>query len=151
GVAPADVVEFVHATTVATNTITERKGVKVALLTTRGFRDVLELARFRAPRPYDIRFRKPEPLVPRNLRFEAPERIAPDGTVVEALALAALETVAQALGRAEVSALAICFINACANPAHETQAAQFFARRLPRLSVTASTALLPQVGEYERT
>src|SRR5215831_16129259 len=101
GVAPADVVEFVHATTVATNTIIERKGVKVALLTTRGFRDVLELARFRAPRPYDIRFRKPEPLVPRNLRFEAHERVAADGTVVEALDPAGLEAVAQALERVQ--------------------------------------------------
>src|SRR5262245_39516551 len=150
-VAPTNIGEFVHATTVATNTIIERKGVSVALLTTRGFRDVLELARFRAPRPYDIRFRKPEPLVPRDLRFEARERIAADGTVVEALDLAVLEGVAQALERTQVSALAICFINACANPAHENAAADFFAQRLPRLSVTASTSLLPQVGEYERT
>src|ERR1700704_1129608 len=78
-VVPARIAEFVHATTIATNTIIERRGVKVALVTTRGFRDVLELGRFRAPRPYDNRFRKPDPLVPRNLRFEAPERIGADG------------------------------------------------------------------------
>ncbi len=150
-VAPERIGEFVHATTIATNTIIERKGVKVALVTTRGFRDVLELGRFRAPRPYDSRFRKPDPLVPRNLRFEAPERIGADGRVVHALEIEALEGIAQALERERVDALAICLINACANNVHETQAADFFRARLPGLSVTASTSLLPQVGEYERT
>jgi N-methylhydantoinase A len=143
--------EFVHATTVATNTIIERKGVKVALVTTAGFRDVLELARFRAPRPYDIQFRKPEPLVPRQLRFEVPERVGADGKIVRPLDAGSLEEIAQVLERENVRALAICFINSCANNAHEVQAAEFFARRLPGVSVTASTALLPQLGEYERT
>ena len=143
--------EFVHATTIATNTIIERKGVKVALVTTAGFRDVLELARFRAPRPYDVRFRKPEPLVPRQLRFEVSERISADGKIVRPLDAGALEEVAWALERADVRALAICFINSCANNVHEVQAAEFFSLRLPGVSVTASTALLPQLGEYERT
>src|SRR5215218_4882612 len=109
--------EFVHATTVATNTIIERKGVKVALVTTAGFRDVLELARFRAPRPYDVRFRKPEPLVPRQLRFEVVERIGADGQIVRPLETDSLESIAQALEHADVKALAICFINSCANNA----------------------------------
>lgn len=143
--------EFVHATTIATNTIIERKGVKVALVTTAGFRDVLELARFRAPRPYDVQFRKPEPLVPRQLRFEVQERVAADGSIVRPLDMTALEEIACALEAAGVRALAICFINSCANNAHEAAAAAFFARRLPRVSVTASTALLPQLGEFERT
>ena len=150
-VAPSRIAEFVHATTIATNTIVERKGVKVALVTTRGFRDVLELGRFRAPRPYDARFRKPEPLVPRRLRFEAAERIGADGAVVQALEIETLESVAQALERERVDALAICFLNACANSRHEIQAADFFRARLPGVSVTASTSLLPQIGEYERT
>ncbi|MEO8442226.1 MAG: hydantoinase/oxoprolinase family protein, partial [Betaproteobacteria bacterium] len=143
--------EFVHATTIATNTIIERKGVKVALVTTAGFRDVLELARFRAPRPYDVGFRKPEPLVPRQLRFEVSERIGADGKIVRPLDAGSLEEIACALERADVRALAICFINSCANNVHEVQAAEFFSRRLPGVSVTASTALLPQLGEYERT
>ena len=113
------ITEFVHATTIATNTIIERKGVKVALLTTLGFRDVLELARFRSPRPYDVEFRKPEPLVPRRLRFEVTERIGATGSVVQPLDRSALEGIAQALEREQVSALAICFVNACANNAHE--------------------------------
>jgi N-methylhydantoinase A len=145
------VAEFVHATTIATNTIIERKGVKVALVTTAGFRDVLELARFRSPRPYDIEFRKPEPLVPRRLRFEVPERVAADGSVVQPLDKSTLEGIAQALEREQVSALAICFVNSCANNAHEVQAAEFFSARLPAVSVTASTSLLPQLGEYERS
>jgi N-methylhydantoinase A len=145
------VTEFVHATTIATNTIIERKGVKVALVTTAGFRDVLELARFRSPRPYDIRFRKPEPLVPRRLRFEVLERIGADGKIVRPLDGSTLEEIAQALEREEVSALAICFINSCANNVHEVQAAEFFSARLPGVSITASTTLLPQLGEYERT
>ena len=148
---PRNIVEFVHATTVATNTIIERKGVKVALVTTAGFRDVLELARFRAPRPYDIEYRKPEPLVPRRLRFEVPERIGSNGSIVRALDLSVLENIAQTIEREGVSALAICFINACANSLHEMQAAEFFSARLPGVSVTASTFLLPQLGEYERT
>src|SRR5258708_4722632 len=93
------VTEFVHATTIATNTIIERKGVKVALVTTAGFRDVLELARFRSPRPYDVGFRKPEPLVPRRLRFEVPERIGANGGVVRPLDRNALESIAQSLER----------------------------------------------------
>jgi len=145
------VVEFVHATTIATNTIIERKGVKVALLTTAGFRDVLELARFRAPRPYDVEFRKPEPLVPRRLRFEVAERMGADGNIVRPLDKSALEGIAQALEAEGISALAICFINSCANNRHEIEAAEFFRTRLPAVSVTPSTALLPQLGEYERT
>ena len=145
------VAEFVHATTIATNTIIERKGVKVALVTTAGFRDVLELARFRSPRPYDIEFRKPAPLVPRHLRFEVTERVAADGSVVQPLDKSALEGIAQALEREQVSALAICFVNSCANNAHEVQVSKFFSARLPAVSVTASTSLLPQLGEYERS
>jgi N-methylhydantoinase A len=148
---PDRIAEFVHATTIATNTIIEHRGVKVALVTTRGFRDVLELGRFRAPRPYDSRFRKPDPLVPRRLRFEAPERIGADGSVVHALELETLEEIAQALERERVDALAICLINACGSGVHEAQAAEFFRTRLPGMSVTTSTSLLPQVGEYERT
>jgi len=148
---PESIVEFTHATTVATNAIIERKGVRVALVTTRGFRDVLELGRYRAPRPYDINFRKPEPLVPRQLRFELDERMAADGTVIRGIALDSLERIATALKEAEVDAVALCLINSYVNPAHETAAASYLRERLPRLSVSVSSMLLPQMGEYERT
>ena len=85
GIAPGDISEVAHGTTVATNAIIERKGVRVALVTTRGFRDVLEIARYRAPRLYDVFFRKPEPLVRRRHRMEVSERIAADGTVLAPL------------------------------------------------------------------
>jgi len=149
--APDAVSELVHATTVATNAIIERKGVRVALVTTEGFRDVLELARFRAPRPYDIRFRKPEPLVPRELRFEVPERIGARGEIVTALDEARLAEVAAEIARCDVQAVAVCFLNAYVDDRHERAAARVLAQHLPGCSVTLSTSLLPQVGEYERT
>jgi N-methylhydantoinase A len=151
GIDPDDITEFVHATTVATNAIIERRGVRVALVTTRGFRDVLELGRFRAPRPYDINFRKPDPLVERRLRFEIDERIAADGSIVNSLNPDSLESLAQVLGREQIDAVAICLINSYTNPAHEIEAAEFLRRRFPALSVSTSSSLLPQMGEYERT
>jgi len=149
--APDVIAELVHATTVATNAIIERKGVRVALVTTEGFRDVLELARFRAPRPYDIRFRKPEPLVPRELRFEVPERIGARGEIVTALDERRLAEIAAEIGRCDVQAVAICFLNAYVDDRHERAAARVLAEHLPGCAVTLSTSLLPQVGEYERT
>ncbi len=151
GVASAAIGEFAHGTTIATNAIIERRGVKVALVTTRGFRDVLEIGRFRSPRLYDISYRKPDPLVERRLRFEVPERITGHGEVFVPLDTAALERVAQAIEREGVQAIAVCFINSYANPAHEAAAARYLAQRLSGVSVSASTQLLPQINEYERT
>ncbi|WP_027351330.1 hydantoinase/oxoprolinase family protein [Halotalea alkalilenta] len=147
----ADIHEFVHATTVATNTIIERKGAKVGLLTTKGFRDVLEIARFRTPRLYDIDYKKLDPLVERSLRLEVDERIAADGSVLVPLAQADLEAAALVFAQAEVEAVAVTFINSYANAGHERLAAAFLAQRLPGVPVTASVDLLPQLGEYERT
>jgi len=151
GVLPGQIREFVHATTVATNTIIERKGARVALVTTEGFRDVLEIARFRTPRLYDITYRKPDPLVPRDLRFEVAERIGADGAVVTPLDETRLEAIAQAIEAAGVESIAITLINSHVNADHEQRLAAFFRARLPSLLVTASSDLVPQIGEYERT
>lgn len=151
GINPADIAEVAHGTTVATNAIIERKGVRVALVTTEGFRDVLEIARYRAPRLYDVFFRKPEPLVERRLRFQVPERIAASGEVVRPLDCDAVLAVAEKCVAAEVDAVAICFINAYANGAHEEEAAALFRQRYPELPVTVSSELVPQIQEYERT
>ncbi|MBB4302117.1 N-methylhydantoinase A [Rhodobium orientis] len=151
GVDPADIREFVHATTVATNTIIERKGAKVGLVTTLGFRDVLEIARFRTPRLYDITYRKPDPLVPRDLRFEVAERMGADGAVVAPLDESRLEDIASAMETAGVEAVAITLINSHVNADHEQRLADFFRKRMPDLMVTASSDLVPQIGEYERT
>jgi N-methylhydantoinase A len=151
GVGADQIAEFAHGTTVATNAIIERKGVKVALITTAGFRDVLEIARFRSPRLYDLDFRKPEPLVERRLRFGVRERVMSDGSVLTPLDLADMERVCAALERERVDAVAVCFINSYANAANEIAAVEFISRRLPAVSVSASTQLLPQINEYERT
>ena len=151
GVAPRDIREVAHGTTVATNAIIERKGVKVALVTTRGFRDVLEIARFRSPRLYDVSFRKPDPLVERRLRFEIPERIAADGTIVQPPDMAAVAEAAARCAAASVDAIAVCFINAYVDPAHEEIVAAALHERLPDVPVTVSGELVPQIQEYERT
>jgi len=151
GIAAGDIAEFAHGTTVATNAIIERKGVKVALLTTKGFRDVLEIGRFRSPRLYDMSFRKPAPLVERRLRFGITERTMSDGTVLLSPDEADLERTARLIEREDVAAVAVCFLNSHVNPGNERIAAEFLARRLPRVSVSTSSQLLPQINEYERT
>lgn len=149
--AASAITEFAHATTVATNTIIERKGVKAALVTTKGFRDVLELGRFRTPRLYDISFRKPEPLIERRLRFEVDERIASDGSVLKNVDDANLDAIIASLSTQNVKAVAVVFVNSYVNPENERYAAHYLAERLPGVAVTASISLLPQIGEYERT
>jgi N-methylhydantoinase A len=146
----AEVGVFVHGCTVVINAITERKGVRVALLTTRGFRDVLEIARGNRPDMYNLLYRKPEPFVPRRLRFEVSERIGADGDVVTPLAPEELEEVAQACRDAKVEAVAICFLHSYANPAHEEQAAQELARLLPGVAIGTSAEITRQWREYER-
>ncbi len=151
GVAPDAVREFSHGTTVATNAIIERKGVRVGLITTEGFRDVLEIGRFRLPKLYDMSFVKPEPLVERRLRLGVRERIGADGSVVTPLDTAALDAAADALAAAEVDAVAVCFMNAYVNPEHEQAAAAALRERLDGIAVTASCEIVPQIQEYERT
>ncbi len=146
-----DIREFVHATTVATNTIIERKGARVGLVTTKGFRDVLEIGRFRTPRLYDIDYKKPAPLVPRQLRCEVTERIDARGKVVTPLETADLDAAVAIFRREGVEAAAVTLVNSYVNPDHERAAAAYIAARLPDITVTASVDLLPQLGEYERT
>src|SRR5262245_32943045 len=141
-VGAAAIAELAHGTTVATNAIIERRGVRVALVTTRGFRDILEIGRFRSPRLYDLRFRKPEPLVERRLRFEVRERISGRGEIVVALDREGLETIAQRIAAEGVDAVAVCFINSYVNPVHEDAACELLAQRLPGISVSSSTQLL---------
>ena len=150
-IAASDIGEVAHGTTVATNAIIERKGVKVALITTEGFRDVLEIARFRAPRLYDIGFRKPEPLVERRLRFTVPERITATGEVDKPLDEKELMKIANRCAEAGVNAIAVCFLNAYVNPRHEEQSAILLNDLLPGIPVTRSSELVPQIQEYERT
>lgn len=151
GVSGSQIIELAHGTTIATNALIERRGALVALITTRGFRDVLELGRFRSPRLYDLKFRKPDPLVERRLRFEVTERCDANGNVLQPLDESELGAIADAIEKENVQAIAVCFINAHVNPANEQAAVRYLAARLPQVSVSASTQLVPQIGEYERT
>ena len=148
-----DVVEgVVHATTVATNTILEFKGVRTALVTTEGFRDVLEMRRLRIPVLYDLQYEKPAPLVPRRLRFEIPERLGPKGEVWRELDEGAVEAVAVKLRQAGVEAVAVCLLHSYANPAHEHRVMELIRRHAgDDLYITCSADLLPEIREYERT
>ncbi len=151
GVAPASVVEVVHGTTVASNTILQKKGARVGLLTTRGFRDVLEIGRVRTPDLFDLTWEKPEPLVERRHRLEVDERIAADGAVVRPLDREGLLAAAERLVADGADVVAVSFINSYVNPAHERLAESLLAARFPTLDVTASYRVLPEIKEYERT
>ena len=144
-------VEILHGTTVGSNTILQRSGAKTGLITTRGFRDVLEIGRIRMPEMFDLTWSKPTPLVPRRHRVEVDERIAADGSVVKPLDEPSLERAVEQLVADGIEAVAICFINSYRNAAHERQAEAFIKSRHPDLPVSASYAVLPEIKEYERT
>jgi len=150
GVPAADVALTVHGTTLATNALIERRGTKTALLVTKGFRDVLEMARESRYDIYDVALKVPPPLVPRRHVFEIPERIDAAGSVVEKLDQAALQPIVARLQEEGISSLAICFINAFRNPTHERQAAAAIRRLHPDLNLSLSTEVMPAIKEYER-
>lgn len=150
GVAPAELGRVVHATTLFTNSLIERKGALTALVTTAGFRDLLQIGRERRYELYDLQLRPPEPLVPEALRLEVPERVKADGTVLVPLDLAALETRVTEAVMLGAESLALLFLHSDLHPAHEAAAAAHLAKRFPALPVTASHAIVREVREYDR-
>ncbi len=142
--------KVVHGTTLATNALIERRGARTALIVSRGFRDLLELARESRYDIFDIDLQVPEPLVPRRLVFEVTERIAADGTVVTPVALDELAEIAGELERQDVAAVAVCFLHSFRNPAHERAVAARLDRIAPRLAVSLSSDVMPDIREYER-
>jgi len=150
GIAAGDIGRVVHATTLFTNALIERKGAKTGLITTDGFRDVLEIARERKYELYDIFIEMPPALVPRPLRREVPERVGPDGTVETPLDEAALLAEVDALVAEGITSLALVFLHSYANPVHEQRAAALIAARHPSLSVSASCDIAPEIREYPR-
>lgn len=149
---PAErITDVVHATTVATNAIIERKGARTALLTTAGFRDVLELRRIRIPMSYDLGWQKPAPLVDRELRLGVAERIDARGNVLTAFDPATLEPVLAQLAESDVEAVAACFLHSYRNPRHEREVGAIVRRRLPHVYVSLSHEVLPEMLEFERT
>ncbi len=151
GAAPGSVAEVLHGTTVGSNTILQRTGARTGLITTRGFRDVLEIGRIRMPDMFDLTWDKPKPLVPRRHRLEVTERIAADGTVIHPLSETDVTAAAEQLVADGIEAIAICFLNSYRNAAHEKKAEALINARFPDLPVTASYAVLPEMKEYERT
>ena len=151
GLSGADVDEVRHGTTVASNAILELKGAKTGLITTNGFRDVLEIRNLRMPRLYDLTWQKPPPLVERYLRVVVEERINADGEVEQPLDPADAERAVEALLAEGVEAIAVCLLHAYANPVHEQMIQDVIAHRAPHLSVCISSDVLPEIKEYERT
>ncbi|HEX6007030.1 MAG TPA: hydantoinase/oxoprolinase family protein, partial [Burkholderiales bacterium] len=140
----------VHATTLFTNALIERKGVKCGLITTEGFRDILEIQTERKYELYDIFIEMPRPLVPRLLCREVPERMSELGVVETPLDLDALHREVDFLIDHGVESIAVMFLHSYVNPAHEQAVLEALARRHPRLHLTASFEVAPEIREYER-
>jgi N-methylhydantoinase A len=148
---PSAVTEVVHGTTVATNAVLQRLGAETALVTTRGFRDVLELRRLRIPHMYDLFWRKPPPLVERRLRFEVAERVAADGTILQPLDDAEVRELAGRLRALEIDSVAVCFLHSYLYPEHEQRVGAILAEELPGGTVSLSSEILREQREYERS
>ena len=148
---PGESVIVLHGTTVSTNTIIERSGSPLALLVTRGFRDILDLQRFRLKEPARLDAARTEPLIPRHMVLEVGERLEPDGRVKTALDPAEVEELAAKAVALGAKGLAIAFLHSHRNPVHEQAAKAAVARRFPDLEVSISSDILPRIGEYERT
>jgi N-methylhydantoinase A len=145
------VTQICHGTTVASNAILEGKGAQTGLITTKGFRDVLAIRDMRVPKLYDIGWQKPRPLVERYLRLEVDERVDAAGEVRRRLDAAEVEEVVERLVAENVEAIAICLLNAYANPAHEEIIEDVVRRKAPHVACCRSSAVLPEMKEYERT
>jgi len=150
GIAPGRIGRVVHATTLFTNALIERKGARTGLLTTAGFRDTLEIGRERKYELYDIFIRMPDPIVPRPWRREVTERLAADGSVVTPLDIDAVLRETEALAAQGVTSLGIVFLHSYANDTHERAAAAAIARRFPQLSLSLSSDIAPEIREYPR-
>ncbi|AXK65147.1 hydantoinase/oxoprolinase family protein [Burkholderia sp. IDO3] len=150
GIAAADVEAIVHGTTLATNAIIERKGAKVGLVTTEGFRDSLEIAYEHRFEQSDLYMVRPEPLVPREHRWGVEGRLAADGSELVAFDEAALERVAQQMKDAGIQAVSVCFLHSYANDDHERRAGAALARLLPGIPISLSCEVSPEIREYDR-
>jgi N-methylhydantoinase A len=150
GVRPDEVRYFIHGTTLAVNTVIQRSGARTAFLVTSGFRDVLNIGRHRIPDVFNFFTELPRSLVPRSLAFEIPERCAADGTIVRPVDAAAVHAAAGRMRAARVEAVAVCFLHSYRNDANERAAAALLEAAAPELYVSLSSAIWPQMREYER-
>ena len=151
GLGWGDLIQAVHGTTLGSNVVIERKGGNVALLTTRGFRDVLIIGREKRYQLYNLFIEKPAPLVPRSRIREVAERVAFDGEVLVPLDEAGLRESVRGLVRDGMASIAICFLHSYVNPAHERRAAEIVREEAPHVAVSLSSEVSPVIREYERT
>lgn len=145
-----DIGFFAHGSTVVINALLSRAGATTGLVTTRGFRDVLEIARSNRPDIFNFLYRKPAPFVPRHLRQEISERMAHDGSVIEPVALDELRTIVKYFKQQQVRSVAVCLLHSYANPAHEIAIKQRLSEIAPELCVIASHEIIREWREYER-
>ncbi len=145
----SSVTALAHGMTVATNALLERRGARMALVTTEGFRDILEIARQNRPSLYDLSVDRPPPLVPRDLRFTVKERMGPEGEI-KTLDEQSLKEAVTAVERADVEAVAVCLLFAFAHPEHEERVGEALRSALPEMHVSLSSEVLPEFREYER-
>ncbi|MEF2070317.1 hydantoinase B/oxoprolinase family protein [Consotaella aegiceratis] len=150
GIGLAEVGEILHGTTLVTNAVIERKGARLGLITTQGFRDILEMGFEQRYDIYDLFLSFPDPLVARDWRLEVPERIDRDGRIVTALDETAVHEMLARLDAAGVEAVGVCLINAYRNPAHELRIGEIARESFPHLAVSLSCEVVPEIGEYER-
>ena len=151
GETPGPVGELLHATTIASNAILAGAGARTALITTAGFRDVLDIRDLRMPRVYDIGWTKPPPLVERRLRLEVTEKLRPDGSISVPLDARSVAAAIDLLRAERVESLAVCLLHSHANPAHEQAVAALVRAALPELPISLSCEILPEIKEYPRT
>ncbi|MBG9454161.1 5-oxoprolinase [Lysinibacillus sphaericus] len=142
---------FVHGTTVIINALTERKGAKTGLITTKGFRDVLEIARGNRPDLFNVKYQKPQPFVERYLRREVTERLNYKGQVLEEINVTELEEIVDYFKKEQVEAIAVSFLHSYVNNEHEKAAVQKIKELWPEIQVTASSEITQEWREYERT
>jgi N-methylhydantoinase A len=150
GIALGDVVEIVHGTTLVTNAVIERRGARTGMLATAGFPDIMDMGFERRYDLFDLRIKYPPPLVPRSLRLEVDERVRFDGSIERPLDEAGVREAAARLKAAGVEAVAVCFLHAYANPAHERRAVEILAEAAPGLFVSGSADVFPNMREFER-
>jgi N-methylhydantoinase A len=151
GLAGPEIARFAHGTTVATNALIERKGGRMALVTTRGFRDLLEIGRQIRPRIYDLQADQAAPLIPRERRLEVAERVGADGAALAEPDAEAIDPVVEAIAAdPEIEAVAVCFLFAFLNPAHERRVADALRARRPDIFLSLSSEVQPEFREYER-
>ena len=147
---PEEIAQIVHATTVATNAIIENKVAKSAFITTKGFRDILEIQRQIRPSLYDLFFDKPAPLIPRYLCYEVTERMTPEGEILQPLNEDEVRQTVKQIRKTGVEAIAVCFLHSYINPSHEKRTGEIIREELPEVYLTLSSEINPEFREYFR-